>query len=78
MQQFKHEIAGICIDKGKCYVEDCHTGEIAKQHSIESCRLIDFIVYEDAIFAAFNDGTLRVIQCSNGEVKSKRINGNIH
>lgn len=78
IQQFQYEIAGIRIDKGKYYVEDSYTGEITEHRSVVRCQLTDFIMYDNTIFAAFNDGKLRVIQCSDGEIKSKRISGNIH
>lgn len=78
IQQFQYEIAGIYIDKGKYYVEDSYTGEITERRSVVRCQLTDFIIYDSKIFAAFNDGKLRVIQCSDGEIKSKRISGNIH
>lgn len=78
VQQFQYEIDGIRIDKGKYYVEDSYTGEISERHSVERCQLTDFIIYDNNIFAAFNDGTLRIIQCNDGEIKTKKISGNIH
>lgn len=78
MQQFQYEIEGIYIDNRKYYVEDSYTGEIEERHYVDSCELIDFIFHMNAVFAAFNDGKLRIIQCDNGKIISKRISENIN
>lgn len=77
-QQFQYEIAGIYIDNGRYYVEDDYTGEINERHSVDSCRLTDFIIHENSIVASFNDGKLRIIQFENSGMKTKIINDNIH
>ena len=77
-QYFQYDIAGITIDKGKCYVEDNYTGELTERHYVDSCQLTDFIIHENSIIAAFNDKRLRIIQFENGEMKTKRISDNIH
>lgn len=78
IQQFQFEIEGMYINRGKYYAEDSYTGEIIERHSIERCQLSDFIVYMNSIYATFNDGKLRIIQCESGQIRVKRIDKNIH
>lgn len=78
IKQFQYEIEGVYVNRGKSYVEDSYTGEITERHSIERCQLSDFIVYMNSIYAIFNDGKLRIIQCKSGQIRVKRMDKNIH
>ena len=78
IQQFQFEIEGIYINSGKFYAEDSYTGEISERQSFESCQLKDFIIYMNSVYATFNDGKLRIVQCDNGSIRVKRIDKNIH
>ena len=77
-QQFQYDIDGIHVEKGIYYAENNYTAEVTERHLVADCCLTDFVLYNNTIIAAFNDGKLRIIRCGNGEVKSKNIRGNIN
>lgn len=77
-KRFQFEIVLKNKDKGICYVRDSYEGGIMERHYADNCRLMDFVINHNTIIGAFSDGVLRVIQLSNGESKSKRINKKIH